>query len=63
MPVLLRNQVYADCVDLSAVGYAQIKKAEHFLPQTGCYLPENALRKKITRAQAPALSDSNLQNI
>jgi hypothetical protein len=31
MPVLLRNQVYAGCVGLSAVGYAHIKKAEHFL--------------------------------
>jgi hypothetical protein len=64
MPVLLRNQVCADCVGLSAVGYAYIKNAEHFLAANR--MPccrKNALRKKITRAPGPASSDSNLQNI
>jgi hypothetical protein len=70
MPVLLRNQVCADCVGLSAVGYAYIKNAEHFLAANR--MPrcrKNALckkmlgAKKITRAQGPASSDSNLQNI
>jgi hypothetical protein len=57
IPVLRRNQVYADCVDLFAVEYAQVIGQQHFLKSA----PMRRFPPSLTAALSLLFVDISLQ--